>query len=142
MHPAYFLIVNFTAPTFEGKEIRLSYQTDGKVALIDLWASWCGPCRARSKSMIPVYEKYRKKGFVVIGVACEYKDTEAFTIAMEKDKYPWLNLLEMDNKNGIWNKYNIAGAGGSTFLVNSQGRILAIKPTADELEKFLKDLLK
>ena len=40
--------------------------------------------------MIPVYEKYREKGFVVIGVACEYKDTEAFTIAMEKDKYPRL----------------------------------------------------
>jgi alkyl hydroperoxide reductase subunit AhpC len=91
--------------------------------------------------MIPVYEKYREKGFVVIGVACEYKDTDAFKIALKKDRYPWLNLVEMDNKNGIWNKYNIAGAGGSTFLVNSQGRIIAIKPTPDELERFLKDIL-
>jgi thiol-disulfide isomerase/thioredoxin len=134
--------IDFSAPTIEGKEIRLSDQINGRVALIDLWASWCGPCRARSKSMIPVYEKYRKKGFVVIGVACEYKNTDAFKIAVKKDKYPWLNLVEMDNKNGIWNKYNVSGSGGSTFLVNSQGRIIAIQPTSDDLEKFLKVILK
>ena len=65
--------IDFASQTIDGKRVRLSDEINGKVALIDLWASWCGPCRARSRSMIPVYEKYKNKGFVVIGVACEYR---------------------------------------------------------------------
>ena len=56
--------------------------------------------------------------------------------------HPWLNLIELNNKNDIWNKYNIAGSGGSTFLVDSRGKILAIHPDAEELENHLKELLK
>ncbi|KFC57588.1 hypothetical protein FEM08_36350 [Flavobacterium gilvum] len=94
-----------------------------------------------SKSYIPVYEKYKDKGFVIVGVAGEFKNTDAYKIAIAKDKYPWLNLIELDNKNGIWNKYNISNSGGSTFLIDSKGKILAIHPDAEQLEKILKELL-
>lgn len=134
--------IDFTSQTVDGKIVRLSDVINGKVALIDLWASWCGSCRVRSKSVIPVYEKYKNKGFVVVGIACEYKNTEAFKGALKHDKYPWLNLVELDNKNGIWNKYNLSGAGGSTVLVDAGGKILAILPTAGELDKLLNEVLK
>ena len=134
--------VDCTASTLDGKEVRLSDIIAGKVALIDLWASWCGPCRARSKSMIAVYEKYKSKGFVVIGIACEYDNTDALKIAMAYDNYPWLNLVELNNKNGIWNKYNVTGGGGSTFLVDATGKILAILPDKEEADRILEGLLK
>jgi thiol-disulfide isomerase/thioredoxin len=135
------LFVDFSAPTVDGKEITASEIVAGKVALIDLWASWCGPCRVTSKSYIPIYEKYKEKEFVILGVANEFKNTNAFVKAIEKDKYPWLNLIELENKNRIWDKYNISNSGGSTFLIDAKGVILAINPDAEELDKLLEGLL-
>lgn len=135
------LFVDFSAPTVDGKEITASEIVAGKVALIDLWASWCGPCRVTSKSYIPIYEKYKEKEFVILAVANEFKNTNAFVKAIEKDKYPWLNLIELENKNRIWDKYNISNSGGSTFLIDAKGVILAINPDAEELDKLLEGLL-
>jgi thiol-disulfide isomerase/thioredoxin len=134
--------LDFSAPTIEGEVITISEQIKGKVALIDMWASWCGPCRGLSKSIIPIYEKYKDKGFTIVGIAREFKTTNQFKTAVKNDKYPWLNLIELDDKNGIWNKYNINKGGGNTYLVDSNGVILAIHPKAEELEKILEGMLK
>lgn len=136
----YFL--DFSAPTIDGEVKKVSELIKGKVAVIDMWASWCGPCRYLSKSMIPVYEKYKDKGFTIVGVAAEFKTKEPFKAAVKKDKYPWTNLIELDKQNGIWNKYNIDGGGGNTYLVDANGVILAIHPKAEELEKILGEMLK
>ena len=114
----------------------------GKVALIDLWASWCGPCRINSKQVIPIYEKYKNKGFTVIGVAREQGSDARMKEAIKKDGYPWLNLIELNDTNQIWTKYRIPNAAGGTFLVNAEGIILAINPTVEEIESILqKELL-
>ena len=117
-----------------GKEIA------GKIALIDLWASWCGSCRRTSKSMIPLYEKYKERGFTVVGVARESK-REDMERALARDGYPWLNLLELQDEHKIWEKYGVSRAGGITVLVDRDGTILAIHPTAEEVERILQEKL-
>lgn len=134
--------VDFFAPTLDGRIVKLSEEIKGKVALIDLWSPWCGPCRTGSKRMIPIYEKYKDKGFTIVGVASVYKKTDSVKDAIEKDKYPWLNLLEFNDKNGIWNKYNISGAGGATFLVDSTGKIIEMYPNAQQVDTILSELFK
>lgn len=135
------MYIDFSAPNIGGKIVRASDIVAGKVALLDMWASWCGPCRVTSKSYIPIYEKYKDKGFVILGVGNEFKNTNAFKKALEKDKYPWMNLIELENANRIWDKYNISNSGGSTFLINTKGIIVAVNPTAEELDKLLEGLL-
>ena len=58
----------FRLKNLEGKEVRLEdYQ--GKVILLDFWASWCPPCKKEIPDLVKLYNRYQGKGFVVIGVA-------------------------------------------------------------------------
>ena len=132
--------IDFAAPDLGGTDHTLSAEIGGKVALIDFWASWCGPCRRLSKSMIPVYEKYKDRGFTIVGVARE-RDAEAMRKAIGRDKYPWLNLIELNDRIKLWNNYGMRG-GGNKFLVDRDGTILAIDPKPEKLEAILKEKLK
>ena len=131
--------IDFTAPDANGKTFKLSEQIAGKIALIDLWASWCGPCRRTSISMIPVYEKYKDKGFTIVGVARE-KNVADMVRAANQDGYPWLTLVELNDHDKIWQKYGIGNSGGSTFLVDQTGKILAVHPTAEEVAAILEKI--
>lgn len=134
--------VDFSAPTLDGKEVKLSERINGKVAIIDLWASWCGPCIAQAKAMLPIYKKYKDKGFTIVGVAREFKTLDALKFRLKEEKFPWQQLAELDDKNGIWNKYAVGDGGGIQVLVDQQGKILAINPSAAEVEQYIKKLLR
>ncbi len=133
--------VDFTAPDLKGNQIKLSDKINGKVALLDLWATWCGSCIRQSRSILPVYDEYKDKGFTVVGVAGEFKNTKNLEKFFEKNKWPWLQLVDLDRKYKIWNKYGIDNAGGATFLIDENGIILSKNPTAEEVRKELKKRL-
>lgn len=125
-----------------GVSHRLSEFINGKVAIIDLWASWCGPCRENSIALIPVYEKYAPKGLAVIGIARETDDDQSMRVAMQRDGYPWPSLVEINDSDHIWAKFGIPNAPGRTLLVDQSGTILAIDPKVDDVHKLLDLLLK
>ncbi len=134
--------IDFTAPDLNGKEVSLSSQINGKVALINLWGSWCGPCIAKAQQLVPIYKKYKDKGFTVVGVAREFKNTKALLSRLKQEEFNWLNLVEMDDKQGIWNKYSISNGAGIQVLVDANGIILAVDPTAEEVDQIVKKLMK
>lgn len=134
--------IDFKLPDIDGNIHSLSEIINSKFALIDLWATWCGPCIKNSRAMIPVYERFKDKGFTVCGVAGEFKNTDQLKATLEKEKFPWLTLVEIDNKNQIWNLYGKSNSGGGTFLVDKDGLILAIDPTPQKVEEILNERLK
>ncbi len=128
--------IDFTAPDLSGNPVTLSQRIKGKIAVINLWASWCGPCRRKGIELIPVYEEYRDSGFEVVGVAREMSG-EAGVRAARMDGYPWLNLLEINDTQRIWEQYGLGNSGGGVFLVDEKGIILAMSPTAEEVRAIL-----
>src|SRR5262249_1831244 len=59
---------DFTLTTMAGKKVKVSdYQ--GQVVLVNFWATWCGPCVSETPALVRLYNQYRSRGFVVIGVA-------------------------------------------------------------------------
>lgn len=134
--------VNFTAPDVDGNTFEFkSVLEKNKVVLLDLWATWCGPCIAKTRLVKPVYEKYKDKGFTILGVAGEFKNLDRYHKFMDKELWEWQQLIELDKQNGIWEKYNVMNGGGGMFLIAGTGEVLAVNPSAEEVEAILEKRL-
>lgn len=132
--------IDYNVLNTDGKLVPISTYIQGKVALIDLWASWCGPCRQHSIAMIPIYERYKDKGFTVVAIARE-RNRQAMDNAAKKDGYPWLSLLELNDENQVWRKNGVDNSGGAMFLIDRDGTILSTSTDAEELEPIIKKAL-
>jgi cytochrome c biogenesis protein CcmG/thiol:disulfide interchange protein DsbE len=69
-----FLAPDFRLETIDGSAVTLS-TLRGRIVVINLWASWCPPCRAEMPAFQAVYEDYNTQGLVVLGVNMTYQDS-------------------------------------------------------------------
>lgn len=70
---AGFLAPDFELSTPQGERIRLS-DLRGQAVLVNLWATWCPPCRAEMPTIEKIYTEYKDQGFVVLAVNMTYQD--------------------------------------------------------------------
>ena len=75
---------DFSLATLDGRTLRLS-EYGGKVVLVNIWAPWCGPCRAETPGFVKLYEEYKKKGFEIIGVAVNTNETDVRSFMQKYD---------------------------------------------------------
>jgi peroxiredoxin len=133
------LAAEIALPSVTGDTIKLS-SLKGKVVLLDFWASWCGPCRASNKDLVKLYSKYKSKGFEILGVSLDEEKTK-WKNAIKQDKINWLQV----NDNGGWEAKTAASWNinsiPTSFLIDKDGKLLAMDLEGKELEKALKYLI-
>ncbi len=132
--------IDFEANDIEGQMFRFSDMIKGsRIVVLDLWASWCGPCRRAAMRNIPIYDKYKDKGMCVVSVAREYDNLDDVKAAVKKDGYTWPVLIELNDRINLWKQYNAGDSGGQMFVIDpSTKKILAIAPSTDEIEALVK----
>ncbi len=112
-------------PGINGRSIKLSNYA-GKVVLVNLWATWCGPCRMETPALVKLHKEYRSKGLAMVGLSTEHPEASAelvrdFVRHYNVD-YPigWatrevqLSLMQLSGRNAI----------PQSFIIGPDGRVL------------------
>ena len=129
--------LDFTLSDMHGRSVKLSdYQ--GKVILLDFWATWCGPCRIEIPHFVELQKKYGPEGLVVLGFSVDDTVERLKPFASEFDmNYPVLVGLGRDDVRDalgpIW-------AMPTTLLISRDGRICRRNTGIQGKDKYERDI--
>ena len=120
--------------------MRTLSSLQGKVVLIDFWASWCGPCRMANPYVQKLYSKYKDKGFEVFAVSLDTKKND-WLKAIRQDKIKYMQVIDNSGwRSKVAERYFVELLPTS-FLVDRTGRIVAIDLEGKELFDKVKELV-
>lgn len=129
----------FTQKNTKGEDIHLS-DFNGKYLLIDFWASWCSPCRRANPTIVEVYNKYKDKGFTVLGVSMD-SDQGKWVQAITDDNLIWDQVSSLEGwKNPVGKLYGVNSIPHA-ILIDTNGNIVQRGIHASDLDELLSTLL-
>lgn len=109
---------DFTVTTLDGKKVKSSDYQD-KVVLVNFWETWCPPCVAEIPSLVRLYNKYKNKGFVVIGVT---QNSEEDKVQQFIKRFDIPYVIGRDTTGEIGHRYQIF-AVPTSFLFAPDGSV-------------------
>ena len=107
-----FLAPDFFTYTLTGDEVHLS-DYRGKPILLNFWASWCPPCRAKMPTFQKIYAEYAAQGFIILGInSQESKQIAASFAESFKLTFPIL----IDENGEVTNRYRVDSLPTTLFI--------------------------
>lgn len=132
---------DFEMADANGKMHKLSeYVGNGKVTLIDFWASWCPPCRREMPNLVAAYKQYKNKGFEIIGISLD-SNADAWAKGVKDLNITWPQLSDLKGwKNSGAALYGVNSIP-HTLLVDKDGTIIAKNLHGQQLDQKLQEVL-
>lgn len=127
---------DFTLKDARDEDFVFSEFSRNKVILIDFWASWCRPCRASNPKLQMIYQKYKDRGFEIVGISLD-DNWKNLKRAVEADGITWTNLLDNNEIAALYNRTSLP----AYILIDRSGTVVGrfdeSSGIEDELVKIL-----
>ena len=128
--------LDLTLKDIHGKPFALS-DYKGKVVLLDFWATWCPPCRKEIPGFIELYNSYRSRGLVVIGVSMDESASDIKRFAKRfRINYPIVVGAGRDDLEPAFGPLPLPTA----FVIARDGRICAKHEGLTPKEQFEREI--
>jgi peroxiredoxin len=114
---------DFELEALDGTSLRLSDQLDGKVVLIDFWATFCDPCLAAMPHLEELYRKHRARGFLVLGVSIDGPESVA-QVRTQVSKTGVTFPILLDAESTVIARYNPRTSAPFSVHIGRDGRVL------------------
>ncbi len=109
----------FSLKDVDGRSVNLA-EYKGKVVLLNFWATWCGPCKIEIPWFVDFEQKYKDKGFAVLGVAMDEEGWEIVKPYLTQSKINYRVILGNDTVAGL---YGGVDSLPTTFILDKDGKI-------------------
>lgn len=121
-----------------GQKVKLS-DLRGKVVVLDIWTTWCGPCRAMVPHEREMVNRLKDEPFVLVSISAD-EEKEALTECLAEENMPWTHWWNGDT-GGIVEDWDIHGFP-AIYVLDSKGVIRYKDLRGQELEGAVHELLK
>ena len=118
-----FAAPDFTLDTLEGGQLTLS-ELRGHPVVLNLWASWCLPCRSEMPAIEKAYQRYKDSGLRVIGLNMTSQDSESNAKAFVQELGLTFPIV-LDRDGSARARYQLLGLP-STYFIDRQGIIRSV----------------
>ena len=129
---------DITGTDADGKPIALSdFIGKGNYVLMDMWASWCGPCKGEIPNLARLHNQYKDKGLTVIGLFVWDKQ-EDLKKAMESEGITWPQIVDEESKST-----QVYGVDGIPHIIlfSPDGTILKRNLRGDAMIKTVEEIM-
>ncbi|GAB1471216.1 TlpA disulfide reductase family protein [Chloroflexota bacterium] len=118
-----FIAPDFSLQTLDGEIYTLS-QLKGQAVLVNVWATWCPPCKAEMPAMEKIYNEYKDQGFIVLAVNSTSQDDPS-KIAPFAEEYGLTFPILLDDASRVALAYQVRSLP-SSFFINRLGIITEV----------------
>lgn len=125
--------LNFTLKDMHGQDVALA-SSEGRVIILDFWATWCGPCKFEIPGFIDLYTRYQDDGLQVLGVSVDDPVPALLEYAAQMQmNYP---VLVGEGRDDIVEAFGPLPGLPTTFIIGRDGKICTSHTGFTELDTF------
>lgn len=125
-----YLAPGFTVRNLEGNRVSLADYRD-RVVILNLWATWCGPCRVEMPGFENLYRRFRAEGLTILAVSLDKDNDQKVRDFVDKYKLSYPILMDPEQTvESLYNTFTIP----TTFVIDKEGRIVAVVDGAKNWE--------